>query len=332
MTDFAALWLEREGANVQASVRSLPLADLPQGDVVVQVAYSSLNYKDALAVTNTAPVVRHFPMVPGIDLSGVVMQSSDAAVQVGDRVMVTGWGLGEQHWGGLAQAARVPSAWVLPLPQGLDLRQVMQVGTAGLTAMLCIMALERQGLSPQSAQPIVVTGATGGVGSFAIALLAQLGYSVVASTGRSAWREYLLSLGASEVIGRLEMSDRALESERWLGAIDPVGGATLAALLRQTAYGGSVAACGLAGGHQIPTTVYPFILRGIHLLGIDSVHCPTPLRQTAWQRIAELLSRDRLNTIAHHTIQLTEVVEHCQHLLQGQSYGRTIVAIDAALR
>lgn len=308
-------------------------SQLPDGDVTVRVEWSSLNYKDGLALTGTAPVVRSFPMVCGIDLAGVVEASESPTVAVGDRVIVTGWGLGEERFGGYADLARVRSDWVVPIPDGLDARRAMGIGTAGLTAMLCVLALEDRGLSPERAgdRPVVVTGAAGGVGSVAVTVLARLGYRVAAASGRPEQEGYLRRLGATELVGRAELAEakpRALDRERWAGAVDAVGGTTLATVLRQTAYGGTVAACGLAGGVDLPTTVHPFILRGVDLAGVESVRCPTPRRLEAWGRLASDLSTELLEEmIVEHS--LPEVPALGAEILAGRTRGRVVVAVNA---
>ena len=307
-------------------------SELPDGDVTVRVEWSSLNYKDGLALTATAPVVRSFPMVCGIDLAGVVESSESPKVAVGDRVIVTGWGLGEERFGGYADLARVRSEWVVPIPDGLDSRRAMGIGTAGLTAMLCVLALENRGLSPEAAgeRPVVVTGAAGGVGSVAVAVLARLGYRVAAASGRPEQEGYLRRLGATELVARAELAEakpRALDRERWAGAVDAVGGTTLATVLRQTAYGGAVAACGLAGGADLPTTVHPFILRGVDLAGVESVRCPTPRRLEAWRRLASDLSGELLEEmIVEH--ELSEVPSLGAEILAGRTRGRVVVAVN----
>jgi len=330
---FKALVLDQEGNAVHASIQELSRDDLPAGDVTVAVAYSSLNYKDGLAVTGQGKIVRAYPMVPGIDLAGTVAESQSPDYKLGDEVVLTGWGVGERHWGGYAGMARVKGAWLTPLPRGLSFAQAMGVGTAGFTAMLAVMALEDHGLRPADSgqKPVIVTGAAGGVGSVAVALLAHLGYAVAASTGRSALRDYLTSLGAREIVARDDLaapSNRPLESERWAGGVDTVGSATLAALLRTTTYGGSVAACGLAGGSDLPTTVIPFLLRAVNLLGIDSVMCPPDRRRAARERLARDLPADTLDRITQ-VVSLGDVPRLAGEILKGQVRGRVVVDVRA---
>ncbi|MGB7050735.1 MAG: MDR family oxidoreductase, partial [Acidimicrobiales bacterium] len=299
MTVSAIVATEVDGSS-RGALTELADDDLPEGDVTVAVKYSSLNYKDGLAVTGKGRIVRRFPMVCGVDMAGVVEESASEAWQPGDEVLVTGWGLSESHPGGFTQRQRVRSEWVVHRPEGLSLLQCMAVGTAGLTSMLCVLALEHEGLTPGAEGPVLVTGAAGGVGSIAVALLARLGYSVTASTGRSETHEFLRSLGAAEFVDRAELSTpkgRPLESERWAAAVDVVGGETLATVLRQTRYGGSVAACGLVGSSDLPTTVLPFILRAVRLLGVESVSCPTEVRRPAWDRLARDLPLDLLDSL-----------------------------------
>ncbi len=306
-------------------------ADLPDGDVTVKVAWSSLNYKDGLAVTGRGKVVRSFPMVCGVDLAGVVVRSEAPGVERGDEVIVTGFGLGEERHGGYGELARVRSEWVVPMPAGLDMRAAMAIGTAGLTAMLCVLALEDHGLTPERAggRPVVVTGAAGGVGSVAVALLAKLGHAVTAATGRPEEEAYLRRLGAGELIERRQLSDapvRPLDKERWAGAVDAVGGTTLATVLRQTAYGGCVAACGLAGGAELSTTVHPFILRGVDLAGVESVRCPIRRRVDAWGRLASDLDRDLLDEMTVEA-PLEDVPGLAEEILAGRTRGRVVVAV-----
>ncbi len=288
---FKALILNQQDNTTQAHVGDIDSSQLPDGDVTVAVDYSSLNYKDGLAITGAGKIIRQFPMVPGIDFAGTVITSSDNRYQAGDPVVLTGWGVGENHWGGMAQQARVKADWLVPLPAGLNPEQAMVIGTAGLTAMLCIQALEDAGITPESGE-ILVTGASGGVGSVAITLLAKLGYRIAAVTGRASQNGDLLKqLGATSILDRSELEEAAkpLEKQRWAGAVDTVGSKVLAKVLTQMDYNGAVAACGLAGGFDLPTTVMPFILRNVRLLGVDSVYCPYEKRQQAWQRLSELL-------------------------------------------
>jgi acrylyl-CoA reductase (NADPH) len=322
---FRALVVRQEG---DPRVERLPAGELPPGDVLIRVEWSSLNYKDALAVTGRGKVIRSFPMIPGIDVAGTVVESSSTEFIHGDKVFATGWGLGERHWGGYSELARVPAAWLHRLPYGLDQRSTMALGTGGLTAMLCMMALEAHGVAPGD-RPIVVTGATGGVGSIAVYLLARSGYGVCAATGRLSNQEWLRELGASEVIDRRELTPeqpKPLESERWAGGIDVAGGDTLAGILRSTAYGGAVAACGLAGGTDVPTTVFPFILRGVSLLGVDSVLCPRPRREEAWRRLSAMIDPAQLAQWSHE-VDLEQVPAVAEQLLDGRSTGRAVVRI-----
>jgi acrylyl-CoA reductase (NADPH) len=327
---FRALVLENQNGTVRAAVKELPVDSLPDGDVLVSVASSSLNYKDALAVTNRGKIVRRFPMVPGIDFSGVVAGSASAAFQPGDPVVLTGWGVGEEHWGGFAQLARVKSEWLLSLPQGLTLKRAMQIGTAGLTAMFCVMALEEHGVRPDKGE-IIVTGATGGVGCIAVMLLAKLGYKVVASTGKVDAHEFLKSLGAHEVIDRSQLvtrSDKPLERGRWAGAVDSVGGETLAALLRQTECDGCVTAVGLAGGTELHATVYPFILRAVSLIGISSGSMATERRRTAWTRLTAKLPMDTLDCLTQ-TARLADVPALAEQMMDGKTRGRLVIDVNA---
>jgi acrylyl-CoA reductase (NADPH) len=322
---FKALVLRQEDGQTVRAIEELALGALPEGDVLIAVSHSSLNYKDGLAVTGKGKVVRRFPMVPGIDLAGVVEASDSPDFQQGDSVLATGWGLGERHWGGYAQKARLPSQWVNRLPPGLSPAQAMAIGTAGFTAMLCVMALEERGLQPGDG-PVLVTGAGGGVGSIAVSLLSALGYAVTASTGRSEVHEYLRSLGAREILDRsaLSRSAKPLEPETWAGAVDTVGGLTLATVLSQMRYGQAVATCGNAGGAQLEHTVFPFILRGIALLGMDSVMSPSPRRRQAWFRLATQLPLDRLASMTSE-ITLAQIPEMAEMILKGQVRGRIVV-------
>jgi len=324
---FKALVLEQQDGATHSAIRQLALGALPEGEVLVRVAYSDLNFKDGLAITGRGKVVRNFPMVPGIDLAGTVEDSAAPAYKPGDQVVLTGWGVGEVHWGGHAQLARVKAGWLVPLPAGMSLKHTMGVGTAGFTAMLCVMALEEHGLRP-GGRTVLVTGATGGVGGIAVAVLAKLGYNVVASTGKADQHDYLTSLGASEVIGRLAPSSRPLESERWAGAVDTVGGATLAALIPALANNSSVAACGNAGGAELHTTVFPFILRGVNLLGILSVNVPFERRRAIWDRLAHDLPAETLDRMIQ-VAPLEELPTLGQAICDGQVRGRVVVDVNA---
>jgi acrylyl-CoA reductase (NADPH) len=303
-------------------------AQLPEGDVLVQVEYSSINYKDGLAITGRAPVVRHYPMVPGIDLAGLVEHSTHPDWKPGDKVILNGWGIGETHWGGLAQKARVNGDWLVPLPEGFSTRQAMAIGTAGYTAMLSVLALEKHGIKPGDG-PILVTGASGGVGSVAIVLLARLGYEVVASTGRPSEADYLTCLGATEIIEREQLAapGKPLQKERWAGAVDTVGSHTLANVCATTRYRGAVTACGLAGGMDFPVTVAPFILRGVTLYGIDSVMAPSALRLQAWSRLQKDLDQHKLAAMTAE-IGLNEVIKTAPDILAGKLRGRMVVDVD----
>lgn len=325
---FKAILIEKDNAGYRAGLTEMDDARLPDGDVTVRVAYSSLNYKDGLAITGKGPVVRSFPMVPGIDLVGTVEASSHAAYQAGDTVVLNGWGVGEVHWGGLAQRARLKGDWLVPLPAAFTPRQAMAIGTAGYTAMLCVLALERHGVTPDKGE-ILVTGAAGGVGSVAVALLARLGYTVVASTGRAAEADYLKSLGAAEIIDRnlLSVPGKPLARERWAGAVDTVGSHTLANVCAAMKYRGVVAACGLAQGADLPATVMPFILRGVTLAGVDSVYCPRPDRLEAWQRLTRDLDPAVLESLTTE-IGLDEAVAVATELMAGQVRGRVVVDVN----
>jgi len=323
---FKALVLEQDDAGkTLAEVRDLTVSDLPEGDVTVRVSHSSINYKDGLAVTGKGKIVRKFPMVPGIDFAGTVVESDSPDYQPGDAVVLTGWGVGERYWGGLAGMARVKSEWLVPLPEGLDAVGAMAIGTAGFTAMLCVMALEEAGVVPDDG-PVLVTGASGGVGSMAVALLAKAGFEVAAVTGRPENEAWLRELGATQIVPREELTEpaRPLESEKWGGAVDTVGGQILANVLASVRYGKAVAACGLAGGIDLPATVFPFILRGIRLQGVDSVMCPKPMREKAWARLARDLSADQLSEVAER-ISLEQVPQVAEDILKGQVRGRVIV-------
>ncbi len=320
--------VEKDDSGIRAELRELDEQQLPEGNVTIRVHWSSFNYKDVLAITGKMPVIRSFPMVPGIDLAGVVESSDDDRYQVGQEVLVTGYGIGEAHWGGYAELARVPGDWLVPLPEGLTLRQSMAIGTAGFTAMLCVMALERGGVTPEQG-PILVTGAGGGVGSVAIGLLSKLGYEVAAVSGRPEAEGYLKELGASEVLPRSDFSKpgKPLGKERWAGAVDVVGSHTLANICASTQYDGVVTACGLAGGMEFPATVAPFILRGVTLVGIDSVQCKQPRRSEAWQRLVEDLDLAKLETMTNE-IQLDDVIETAKNWGQSDHRGRVVVSVQ----
>ncbi|MBR0787599.1 oxidoreductase [Bradyrhizobium manausense] len=327
MATFKAIRIDKADKGTTVALTQLDEAELMDGDVTVRVEWSTLNYKDGLALTGKAPVVRRFPMIAGIDFAGTVEASSHPQWKAGDKVVCTGWGMGETHLGAYAEKARVKGDWLVALPQGLSARDAMAIGTAGFTAMLSVLALEKQGVSPKSG-PVVVTGAAGGVGSVATAVLSRLGYHVIASTGRTSEADYLKSLGATEVIDRNELSAPAkpLAKERWAGGVDSVGSTTLANLLSMTRYGGAIAACGLAAGMDLPSSVAPFILRGVCLLGIDSVMCPIEPRKAAWQRLASDLDRTKLSEIITE-ISLDQVPEWGAKILAGQVRGRIVVKI-----
>jgi len=325
---FKGIFITKDDAGYRASLKDLDEGQLPEGDVTVRVSHSTLNYKDALAITGRGPVVRKFPMVPGIDLAGTVEHSTHSGYKTGDVVILNGWGVGETHWGGLAQKARLNGDWLVPLPKQFTPQQAMSIGTAGYTAMLCVLALERHGLKPADGE-ILVTGAAGGVGSVATAILSRLGFTVVAVSGRPQEAEYLKSLGAAEILDRAMFAKpgKPLAKERWAGAVDVVGSHTLANVCATTKYGGIVTACGLAGGMDFPATVAPFILRGISLAGIDSVMCPRPRRLEAWRRLGEDLDVSKLDTISGE-VGLTEVMPLSSKLLEGQIRGRVVVDVD----
>ncbi|MDD8022717.1 MAG: oxidoreductase [Paracoccaceae bacterium] len=324
-----AILIEKPEETQIVSVKDVPDAQLPEGDVLVDVAYSTMNYKDALAITGASPVVRRFPMVPGIDFSGTVAESSHPDFKPGDRVVLNGWGVGETHWGGLAERARVKGDWLVPLPAAIDLRQAAAIGTAGYTAMLCVLALERQGVTPDKGE-IVVSGAAGGVGSVATALLAARGYEVVAVTGRPAEAEYLRGLGAASVIDRAELTGkiRPLAKERWAGGVDVAGSTVLANMLSMMKYRGVVATCGLAAGMDLPASVAPFILRGVTLAGVDSVMCPKPDRLEAWSRLARDLDLGKLEEMITE-VPFAEVIDTAPKFLDGAVRGRIVVPITA---
>ncbi len=327
MAAFKAIVIDKAEGGQTVRLTDFDEKDLMDGDVTVAVEWSTLNYKDGLALTGKSPVVRRFPMIAGIDFAGTVETSSHPAWKAGDKVILNGWGLGETHLGAFAEKARVKGDWLVRLPDKISARDAMAIGTAGYTAMLSVMALERAGITPGRG-PVVVTGAAGGVGSVAVALLSKLGYTVIASTGRTTEADYLKGLGAAEIIERKELTGapRALGKERWAGGIDAVGSTTLANVLSMTRYGGAVAACGLAGGMDLPTTVAPFILRGVSLLGIDSVMCPLPLRQAAWGRLETDLDRGKIKAMTSE-IGLGEVIDAGARILAGDVRGRIVVKI-----
>lgn len=325
---FSAILIEKDDAEQKVGLASLEEEQLPEGDVSVDVEYSTLNFKDGLAITGKSPVVRKFPMVPGIDLSGVVTESSHADWKKGDRVVLNGWGVGETHWGGLAQRARLNGDWLVPLPSNFSTKQAMAIGTAGYTASLCVDALVAHGVRPDQGE-VLVTGATGGVGSVAIALLAKAGFQVAAATGKSSEADYLQQLGAATVLDRAELAEKGkpLQKERWAGVVDAVGSHTLANACAQTRYRGAVAACGLAQGMDFPASVAPFILRGVSLLGIDSVMAPKEPRMAAWERLSKDLDPAVLDTIAEE-IALADVIDAAGRLMDGKVRGRIVVDVN----
>lgn len=322
-----ALLVEQNDNKLSASVQSVDEKTLPIHEVIVDIHYSTLNYKDGLAITGKGKILRQFPMVPGIDFSGVVHHTEDPRFHIGQHVLLTGWGVGENHWGGLAQKAGVKGDWLTIVPEGLSLKNAMTIGTAGFTAMLCVMALEQGSITPESGD-ILVTGASGGVGSTAISLLTALGYQVTALSGRASNHDYLRKLGAKNIITReeFEPAGRALDKQRWAGAIDTVGGQILANILSQTNYNGTVAACGLAGGFSLPTTVMPFILRNVRLQGVDSVYFPAEKRAQVWQRLLKLLP-ETFYQQATTEITLDEVPRYAQMIMDNQVTGRTLVKL-----
>ncbi|MFN7756951.1 MAG: MDR family oxidoreductase [Betaproteobacteria bacterium] len=328
-----AIYLSKDNEQFSAQLREIGADELAAAtapaNITVAVDYSTVNYKDGLAITNKSPVVRKWPMVPGIDAAGTVVASGDPRYQPGDAVVLNGWGVGETHWGGLAQQAIFKGDWLVRLPAGMTARQAMAIGTAGYTAMLCVMALQDHGVAPGAGE-VLVTGATGGVGSVSVALLSQLGYSVVASTGKATEADYLRRLGAASVIDRAELSapGKPLQKERWAGVVDSVGSHTLANACAQTRYGGTVAACGLAQGMDLTASVAPFILRGVTLAGVDSVMCPQPRRQQAWQRLAAELDRRKLDAMTRE-VPLAGALEVAREILAGQVRGRVVVNVNA---
>jgi len=323
---FKAFLVTQNSQQYEPKITNLAIADLPPGEVLIQVHYSSLNYKDALSATGHPGVTKKFPHIPGIDAAGVVVSSTGSQFQPGDAVIVTGFDQGMNTWGGFAEYVRVPAAWVIPLRESMTLRESMILGTAGLTAGLCIQALQQNGVTPDSGE-VLVTGSTGSVGSLAIAILAKLGYTVVAVTGKSAQHNYLKALGATTILAREDLEDRdrkPLLKGRWAGVVDTVGGNILATAIKSTKYGGCVTACGLVAGADLPTTVYPFILRGVRLIGIDSAECPIPLRTTLWQHLAKDWKPVNLEEMATE-IQLAQLPEKIAAMLQGENVGRVLV-------
>jgi len=327
MSTFKAIVIDKADTGQTVRLTDFDEKDLMDGDVTVRVEWSTVNYKDGLAITGKAPVVRRFPMIAGVDFAGTVESSTHPNWKPGDQVVLNGWGLGETHLGAYAEKARVKGDWLVRRPPGISAREAMAIGTAGYTAMLAVMALERAGIDP-SRGPVIVTGAAGGVGSVAVALLAKLGYAVAASTGRTEEAAYLKGLGAGEIIDRNELTEpaRPLSKERWAGGIDAVGSTTLANVLSMIRYGGAVAACGLAGGMDLPTTVAPFILRGVSLIGIDSVMCPLPCREAAWRRLEADLDREKIAVMANE-IGLDEVIAAGRRIVEGKVRGRIVVKI-----
>ena len=325
---FSAILISKNDAGQQVGITQVDDAQLPEGDVTVQVAYSTINYKDGLAITGKSPVVRKFPMVPGIDIAGTVIDSSHADWKAGDKVVLNGWGVGETHWGGLAQKARLKGDWLVPLPKAFTERQAMAIGTAGYTAALCVDALEKSGVTPDQGE-VLVTGATGGVGSVTVALLKKAGFSVAAATGKASEGDYLKQLGATTIIDRAELAaaGKPLQKERWAGVVDSVGSFTLVNACAQTRYGGAVAACGLAQGMDFPASVAPFILRGVSLLGIDSVMAPKPRRLLAWQRLARDLDASALEVITTE-VGLAGAVGAAADIMAGKVRGRIVVDVN----
>ncbi len=334
MTDdnqYSAIWLEQDGDDVNASIKNLPADELPEGDVTVAVKYSTLNYKDGMIINGLGKLVRDYPHIPGIDFSGEVIESDNSEYKPGDQVIATGWRNGEIHWGGLCSKTRVKGEWLVPLPEGMTLEHSMAIGTAGLTAMLAVMALEDHGLKPENEGEVLVTGAAGGVGSIAVSILAGLGYRVAASTGREDTHAYLKDLGATTIVDRSELAEAPrgpMASERWSGIIDNVGGEQLGHVLASLAYWGSCASVGNAGGIKFSTTVIPFLLRGINLLGIDSNTCPTERRIAAWNRLVNELPKDKLDGMINR-VGLADTIDLGGKILRGQVRGRTVVDVNA---
>lgn len=328
---FKALVLRQAEGKTTHAIEYLTVDDLPPGDVLVAVAYSSLNYKDGMAIAGVGKIVRQFPMIPGIDLAGTVLESVSPLYRPGDRIVLTGWSIGERYWGGYTQKARVKSEWLVPLPERMDAKKTMVIGTAGFTAMLCVMTLEEAGITPEKGT-VLVTGAAGGVGSVAIAILGNLGYRVAALTasGQENTHDYLRALGATEFVGGPEWNEmpRPLEAQRWIGAIDTIGSKVLARVLAEIDYGGCVANCGLAGGSDLPATVMPFILRGVSLRGVDSVMCPIPKRKIVWERLAKDLPEKALALINPQTLSMEDLPHYAGEIVAGRVRGRLVVDVN----
>ncbi|MDR7238259.1 NADPH:quinone oxidoreductase family protein [Neobacillus drentensis] len=326
---FKAFVVDKRESDFTVNIKELTIQDLPAGDVLIKVSYSSINYKDGLASTPDGKIVRSYPFIPGIDLAGVVVRSNDARFKEGDEVLATSYEIGVSHFGGYSEYARIPADWVVPLPEGLSLKEAMIYGTAGFTAALSVQRLEENGVTPNKGS-VLVTGATGGVGSIAVAILAKRGYHVVASTGKQSEHDFLIDLGASEILSREDVTGekiRALDKQLWAAAVDPVGGKTLASILSKINYNGSVAVSGLTGGGDVPTTVFPFILRGINLLGIDSVYCPMETRIALWKRMGTDYKPDHLLKVMTKEVTLEELPSYLSAILKGEARGRTIVRL-----
>jgi acrylyl-CoA reductase (NADPH) len=326
---FKALMVNKSDEDFSVEIKDINLNDLPDGDVIIKVAYSSVNFKDGLASTPNGKIVRSYPFIPGIDMAGVVVESKDPRFKEGDEVIATSYEIGVSHYGGYSQYARVPSNWIVPLPSGLSLKEAMIYGTAGFTAALSVHRLEENGLNPKKGK-VLVTGATGGVGSLAVSILAKRGYEVIASTGKETEHPYLKELGAKDVLSREEVTEekiKVLDKQLWAGAVDPVGGKTLASILSKIVYNGSVAVSGLTGGTDVPTTVFPFILRGVNLLGIDSVYCPMDVRKTIWERMASDFKPANLEVNINKEVSLEELPASLSSILKGEARGRTIVRL-----
>lgn len=328
--NFQAVVVDNKDSNFSVETKQLGLEDLSAGEVVIKVHYSGVNYKDGLASTPDGKIVRSYPHIPGIDLAGIVVSSEDSRFKEGDSVIATSYEIGVSHSGGYSEYARIPADWIVPLPVGLSLKEAMIIGTAGFTAALSVQRLQDNGLKPENG-PVLVTGATGGVGSFGVAMLSKLGFEVVASSGKKEAADYLISIGASNVIGREEVYNgkiKALDKQVWAGAVDPVGGESLAAIISKIVYGGSVALSGLTGGGAVPTSVFPFILRGVNLLGIDSVYCQMEIRQKLWGRIATDLKPEELSSFIYKEVSLQQLPEELPKILEGGITGRIIVAVE----